>query len=264
MHNHNAMEAGDVLGRGLDGAGLRRLDHRRPRDHAALVRVVLSDREGPLRTLAGTGHRHLIGLGRDPRSGVMNPVEGVTEPALNRLLVADPDAIDHQTQPGRIELVVEGTWRVYLPDYWVLWANGILEFGEVKIHPGQIRDPGYVAKLEAVKSALALLNCDFRVRYAREILGTPEKQINVGMIHYDRAANLDLLDPAALDSLVGSGPLPFAELASAIWRGDDGRAAVRRLVTQGRVWFDIDTLLTDDTPMTVRPAARLLSPARLQ
>lgn len=246
----------------LDGEGLRRLVAATDADRSSTFRIVLSDRGGSLRTLVGAGRRHMIGVGRVPGAGHGNPFEGVTERELDRLLVADPDVVAHRTQPCRFDLVVDGTLTSYLPDYWALYRDLRFEFGEVKVHPGAIGDAVYVAKLFEVRRRLALLDCDFVVRYRKGILGSPTRQENVAVLHYDRAANLDRVDRRSLRSLEGVPNLTFLDVASLVVSdgGPPDRAAVRRLVTLGRVWIDLDRLLTDRSPAMVRKEFRPASP----
>jgi hypothetical protein len=214
-------------------------------------RITLSDVGGPLRTLAGTAHNHIIGLGRNAGC------------EFGRVLVADPDYVSHQLQPCRFDVVVDGRLYTHLPDYWALRHDGGFEFGEIKIHPGQVEDDEYIRKMERVSEELRLLGCDFRIRYRREIVGTPARQINVAVLHYDRAANLSGVDWKALLALEGLDGLSFGDVRDEISNRDGSKsadAAARRLVTMGRIWIDIDLLLTDDSPARVRPISRHASP----
>ena len=231
------------------------------------VAIYLSDRGGPLRTLFGMAHRHVFAINRDPKVGWPLPTEGCTERAWCMRCATDPDVVDYQTQPMRLEYLAENRLVSWLPDYWVLWRSGLVEIGEVKVDERGLADPLYQAKLRAGFAHLATLGWQGRVRYREGILGTPDRQINVGTLYPDRAATVDPIHRLAFSRLVREdADLCFGDLVAELDadRPMQAQAVAHRLICTGRVHVDLDELLTEDSPVTLRARARVVSPFRVR
>ena len=250
-----------VLRRGCSSAGLD------SRTGEVPITIYLSDVGGPLRTLFGMAHRHVFAINRDPKVGWPLPTEGCTERAWCMRCATDPDVVDYQTQPMRLEYVAHGVLVSWLPDYWILWRSGLIEIGEVKIDGGGLADPDYQAKLRVGFSILAALGWQGRVRYREDILGTPERQVNVGTIYPDRAASVDPAHRLAFARLARAGAtLRFGDLIAELdpERPMQAQAVAHRLICAGRVHADLDDLLTEDSPVTLRAGTRAVSPFRVR
>lgn len=248
------------------GEELCRLLRCRPDGRAGDFELRLPEGGGALRTLVGSRHRHSIAWNRDPQRPGGNPTDGVTERELSRYLTVHPDAVDHQTQPLGISATVDGIPKLWLADYWCLFRDGVFEIGEVKIDRRQIDDE-YLRKMERMAEIVdGRLGCRFRIRYRRDIVGGEDRQHNVGMLHVDRGAAYEPHHLTRLQALEGEAGLSFGGVAEEVEPDRPHRAAaiVRRMICMGRVWTDLDMLLTEDSPVTVRGPATLRSPLRLQ
>jgi hypothetical protein len=251
------------------GWGRRAADLETPSPRATLH---LPEGGGPLRTLFGLAHKHAFAMCRDPKSNQPNPVEGMTELALHMRLATDPDVGVHQTQPCRLELMVGSTLRSWNPDCLIVWRDGTCELTEVKIDLENLRrgrrelgGADYVAKLSACFAVLGEMGIGARVRYAEDILGPVERQINVGTLYPDRSAEIRLEHLDEFENLLADGAeLAFGDLVAAIDPANpmQSQAVCHRLICAGRVWTDLDELLTEDSPVTLRKQVLLPNPLR--
>lgn len=231
------------------------------------ITIYLSDVGGPIRTLFGMAHRHVFAINRDPKTGWPNPTEGMTERAWCMRCATDPDVVDYQTQPMRLEYMSGNTLVSWLPDYWILWRSGLIEVGEVKVDEDGLADPFYQGKLRAGFSLLARLGWQGRVRYSKEILGTPDRQVNVGTLYPDRSATIEHCHRAAFHRLVRQDAhLSFGGLVAELDpdRPMQAQAVAHRLICMGRVHVDLDELLTEDSPVTLRTRSHAVSPFRVR
>ena len=231
----------------------------------ATARIYFAEHGGPIRTLFGMAHRHIFAINRDPKTNWPCPTEGVTERAWYIRCATDPEVFDYQTQPCRIELVAEGKLVSWIPDYWVLWRSGLIEIGEIKIDMSGIDDAAYQTKLRVTFELLRRNGWDARVRYSDEIHGTVDRQINAGTLYPDRAATIDSAHRATFRRLLADGAtMCFGDLVEALdaTRPMQSQAVAHRLICMGRVWADLDELLTEDSNVILRSRVDLPNPFR--
>jgi hypothetical protein len=247
-----------------DGEGVRRLLSLQDDGGSTDFDLILPDREGAYRTLIGARHRHSIASNRDPQCGFANPTEGVTERELSRYFTVHPDVVDHQAQPMEISTSNDGRPLRWMPDYWCLFRDGTLEIGEVKIDQRQI-DEDYRRKIARMADIVdGRLGCRFRLRYRKDIIGGVDRQHNVGMLHVDRSTQIEPFHVERLARLEGIDGLVFGDVVDELEpeRPHRARGVARRLICMGRVWTDIDVLITEDSPVVVRAPADVSSPLR--
>jgi hypothetical protein len=191
----------------------------------------------------------------------------MTERAWQMRCATEPDVVDYQTQPMRLEYMSGNTLVSWLPDYWILWRSGEIEVGEVKVDETGLADPVYEMKLRVGLTLLARMGWSGRVRYRRGILGTPERQVNVGTLYPDRSARIERSHMAVFHRLRERGAdLCFGDLVTELDpdRPMHAQAVAHRLICAGRVHADLDDLLTEDTPVTLRDRAFAVSPFRVR
>jgi hypothetical protein len=238
-------------------ARLLRTHELQAQEHGApIATMYVSSRGGGIRRLIGSAHRHGIAMRRDPQVPHGLPTEGVVEgPAVQRV-ATDPDVVYYITQPFRLVLPVLGRLQSYIADLLYVKRDGSVWVREIKRKVSDIKDPAYVAKLEAVRWLLGRLGWNFLPWLAEEINGPVGRQINVGQIYCDRAATIDDLMPRFEEIAAETGVTTFGELIRAI----DGRntcrarAAVHRLIMRGRVAADLDRPLEDWSEVRLRRA----------
>lgn len=229
--------------------------------------IYLSNAGGPLRTLFGMAHRHVFAINRDPKTGWPNPTEGMTERAWCMRCATDPDVVDYQTQPMRLEYMSGNTLVSWIPDYWILWRSGQIEIGEVKVDESGLADPVYQRKLRDGFSLLAQCGWLGQVRYRKGILGTVDRQVNVGTIYPDRSATIKPWHVTAFHRLKGSAAdLCFGDLVEELdpERPMRSQAVAHRLICMGRVYADLDELLTEDSSVTLHDRMWAVSPFRVR
>lgn len=248
----------------FDGEGLRRLLSGRADADSFDVKVTLSETGGALRTLVGGTHKHSIALNRDPQRTYGNPTEGVTERDLSLYFTVHPDVGEHLTQPMMLETSHLGRQMVWYPDYWAHFRDGTVEIGEVKIDQTQVAGP-YLEKMKLMREHVESLGCRYRLRYRKDIVGGPDRQHNVGMLHFDRDTDFDERHIARLSILEGVAGLCMGDVKAALDPHSHHRASgiARRFVCMGLIWVDIDRLITDDSPVVVREQVTFRSLSRM-
>ena len=174
--------------------------------------MYVSGHGGAIRRLLGTAHRHVIAMLRDPQVPYGQPTEGVVEgPAVMRC-ATDPDVGFYQSQPFRIVLQVNGGLDSYSADLLYVDLDGVVWVREVKRTAADLKDPAYVAKMEAVRRLLARLGWRFKPWFRSEIEGTADRQVNVGRIWFDRNANIDGVMPRFDEFAANSTSTTFGAL----------------------------------------------------
>jgi hypothetical protein len=216
--------------------------------------MYVSSTGGAIRRLIGSAHRHVISVRRDPQMAYGQPTEGIAEgPAVMRC-ATDPDIGYYQTQPFRIVLPFAGTIGSYIADLAYVTRDGSVWIREVKRTPADLAKPQYVAKLEAVNRLLSRLGWKFQPWTLKQIKGSAERQVNTGIIYYDRGAHLDDLLPRFERMAAETDRTTYGDLIRELDPRNTcrARAAVHRLIMKGRVWADMDSLIEDWSEVHLR------------
>lgn len=224
---------------------------------APYANMYVSDRGGAIRRLMGGAHRHPIAVRRDPQIGYGQPTDGIAEgPAMMRV-ATDPDVPYYQFQPFRLEAPVNGRLQSWIADLLYVTRCGQVWVREIKRTAADLADPEYEAKLQVMKWLLAGLGWFVRPWPLAEIQGTPEREVNVGLIYFDRAAHVDDLMPRFEEVAARTDTIAFGNLVRELDPVNENRAraAVHRLIMRGRVWADLDRLVEDWTEVRLRPEA---------
>ena len=238
-------------------ARLVRAENLRPLVHGSpIATMYISRTGGGIRRLIGTAHRHVVAMRRDPQMKFGQPTEGIVEGPAAQRCATDPDIPFYQTQPFRLVLPYAGKLGSYIADILYVTSDGTVWVREIKRRLADLMDPDYQAKLEAVCWLIARLGWKFRPWIHEEVLGNVERQVNVATIYFDRAASLDGLMPRFEEIAASTPIIPFGELILALdsRNMNRARAAVHRLIMQGRVWADLDLPLEAWTDVRLRAA----------
>lgn len=136
---------------------------------SATATMVLSKSGGSIRTIV-TGRRIITtGVYASRKTGCGHPYESMLEKAFFMLCEVDTDVVDYRAQPFRFEFVVDGVKRAYLPDAVTLRADGMVEVIEIKRDPGDLGDPEYRLKLQAVREICDRLGWRFRILFRNDL-----------------------------------------------------------------------------------------------
>lgn len=136
---------------------------------SATATMVLSKSGGSIRTIV-TGRRIITtGVYASRKTGCGHPYESMLEKAFFMLCEVDTDVVDYRAQPFRFEFVVDGIKRAYLPDAVTLRADGTVEVIEIKRDPGDLRDPEYRLKLQAVREICDRIGWRFRILFRTDL-----------------------------------------------------------------------------------------------
>lgn len=221
---------------------------------APVATMYVSSRGGAIRRLVGMRHRHILGVRFDPQMHFGQPVEGVVEGAAMMRCATDPDVLFYQTQPFRIALMAGATLCSWTADIIYCTSDGVVWVREVKRTDSDLIKPDYVAKLEAVQRVLAGIGWKFKPWTREAILGNEARQVNTGVLYFDRAAELDSFMPRFEAIAAATEVTTFGDLISELDSRNTSRAraAVHRLIMRGRVWADLDRLLEDWSEVRLR------------
>lgn len=238
------------------GIRLVRTSELRPLERGEPIAVMyISERGGSIRRLIGMKHRHLIGVRFDPQMKYGQAVEGVVEgPAMMRC-ATDPDIPFYLTQPFRMVMTAGSALSSWTADLIYVTRDGQVWVREIKRSAADLADLGYVAKLQRARQLLSGLGWNVKPWTQKEILGSVERQHNIGIVYYDRAAEIDSLMPR-FEVIAARNPVStFGDLIRELDPRNHyrARAAVHRLIMRGRVWVDMDRLIEDWSEVHLRP-----------
>lgn len=220
-------------------------------DQLARARIVLPERPGPIRSLVGGGRRATIYNFASRKTGRPQPGETLGEKLAIERSEAATDIIDYQSQPHRLEFVVDGVCRSYIPDLIRLYADGSIEVIEIKKNYDPRRDPAYQSKIDAGSDVYRALGWRFVIMVDQELHNPPTLVANCAAIAHAGHALIDSEMVGAIETLLdangGRTTLGALEAALGGWPGGRKRsfaAHVRRLVS-----ITLETPLDPDTPV---------------
>lgn len=130
---------------------------------SATATLVMTKDGAPIRSIITGRRRITTGCYASRKAGRGLPYESMAERALFMQSEVDPDVVDYRAQPFRFEFVIDGQKRTYIVDCVRLMGDGTIEVVEVKHDARSLRDPDYVAKLEAVRLICERVGWRFRV-----------------------------------------------------------------------------------------------------
>lgn len=194
---------------------------------SAAATLVVTANGGPIRTIITGRRRITTGSYASVKAGRSLPFESMNERAFLMDSEVDTSVVDYRAQPFRLELVIGGVKRAYIPDGLRLLDTGSLEVIEIKKDWQSLSDPDYASKLECVAKVCELVGWRFRIIYASELFQPPQRYRNVLDVQswrlteysdsdlYRIAARLDVAKIEALgvlSDLLGGGPSGNAKL----------------------------------------------------
>ncbi|MBA2920879.1 hypothetical protein GON01_02790 [Sphingomonas sp. MAH-20] len=228
-----------------------------------LASLYVSDAGGALRTLMGDAHRHVIGVYPSWKTGLAQPYEGLGEQALIEESEILAKVLDYQTQAFRLRMMIGGAAVEWICDHLRQLEDGTIEAIEVKQHPEQMK-PDYVLKISRAREILGRIGWRVRVRYEKEIAGSPQFALNRGQILAHRSAHTSEEQLARLEELRARSPRStFAAVRDAMDpRPLQGKAVVHALICAGRVVLDLDEPIRDATAVELKPVPRFISKIR--
>lgn len=136
----------------------------------ASAALVVTPDGSPIRSIV-TGRRPITtGTYASRKAGRPFPYESMIERAFFMHSEVDADVVDYRVQPFRLEFVVDGRKRAYIPDGLRILADGTVQIVEIKGDPRALRDPDYALKLEAVRMICERIGWRFSVVFQAQLL----------------------------------------------------------------------------------------------
>jgi hypothetical protein len=226
------------------------------------VRIYVADDGGPIRTIIGDLHKHFVGEEHSAKTGLSNPYEGATEHALIIESELSADVLAFRSQACRLRFPCGTGTAEWIIDHLRHVRQGGNQFVEaIECKPNiSFLDSDAREKLAAARRAAEALGWRFRIRYERDVVGGPERQLNFGWIYAHQTASIDHA-MGTFETLVARNPdTTFGELRRAL--SDDrvvGESTVHALICRGRIECDLDRLLGDNSPIRLLPPPQFTS-----
>ncbi|WP_157223660.1 TnsA endonuclease N-terminal domain-containing protein [Caulobacter sp. AP07] len=231
-------------------AGLRRPAD--PDSWAAIssfARLVTTPDGKPIRSII-TGRRCIVTgsyASRKARRALVH--ESMNERALFVHSEVDTEIIDYQSQPLRLEFVLDGRRRTYIADCLRQKFDGSLELVEVKHDQRALRDPDYALKIQAVAKVCQALQWSFRVVHGAPLRAKSTFNTNVGIVQQYRfvkfgAREIHLAGEALAQA---GGEIAFGRLAEILGERRIGRAQICAMMVGRIVRIDLQSALNDNS-----------------
>lgn len=184
---------------------------------SATATLVLTKDGAPIRSII-TGRRHITtGSYASRKAGRGLPYESMAERALFMQSEVDPDVVDYRAQPFRFEFAIDGQKRSYIVDCVRLLSDGTIEVVEVKHDARSLRDPDYVAKLQAVRLICERVGWRFRV-VLQKALRTSRAFDDIVDIQSWRFTSFGQADVFCVATAIDQGVTSLGDLAEALSR----------------------------------------------
>lgn len=221
--------------------------------------IYFPTRDGPLRTLIGNSHQHAIGLYASAKMGVPQPYEGLAEFGVVEESELRAKVIWYQTQAFRLEMWIDGEKRTFIVDHLRETTEGV-EAIEVKQHPGQLNEKN-LPKYQRAREILMGIGVDLKIRYEDEIEGSETWRYNRKTILMHRSVSVSEEQMMAFERLRAITPETTLGEVRAVLdpRKIQGRAAANALICRGRILLDLQSYVSDFSPVTLVPARHFQS-----
>jgi len=182
---------------------------------SATATLVMTKDGTPIRSII-TGRRHITtGSYASRKAGRALPYESMAERKFFMQSEVDPDVVDYRAQPFRFEFVIDGQKRTYIVDCVRLMADDTIEVVEVKHDARSLRDPDYVAKLQAVRMICERVGWRFRI-VLQKALRTSRAFDDIVDIQSWRFSDFGQTDIFCVGTAIDQGITSLGDLAEAL------------------------------------------------
>jgi len=152
-------------------------------------RIVMTPDGRPIRSII-TGRRHIVtGSYPSRKSRCAMPHESMNELAFFHESEVDTRVVDYRAQPFRLEFILAGQLRTYIPDCARLLSDGTVEVVEIKSDYRALSDEDYAEKLRAVREFCHHLGWRFRIVVREDTVAARIRQANVHLIQSKRTVS---------------------------------------------------------------------------
>lgn len=232
-------------------------------DISRLAVITVLAHGGHERPIITRGGKHLRSRMGSRKTGLQQVAEGRAHRDLVMLNEIDPNVIDFQAHPFKVEFQLLGKPQVYFPDHIRSLRDGTIELIEVKRSEEDLADPEYRAKLAGVAEISRRIGWTFRILYQDDISGSEHRIDNVHAIYTQRFMRLSRSEQLAITEFVVSDqPHTWEDLRELVCPGDKrrGEAALRSNIALGRISVNLDQPIVASTQVIpCRPMRRVRS-----
>lgn len=247
---------------------LRRVDPQGPLlvEGSRLAQLTVLDHGGSDRPIITRGGKHLRSRVGSRKTHLQQITEGRAHRDLARYDEVNPDVVDYQAHPFKMEFANGGTREVYYPDHVRQMVDGTIELIEVKRTPEDLSDETYRAKLAAVAEITRRIGWRFRILYHDDIKGPRSRMVNVEAAYMHRFISLARTQQSVISEFaVEDRPLEWGKLREWVAPGRPhwGDAILYGCIALGRVAIDLDQKVKDETIVTPRNPIRSVGGFRI-
>lgn len=232
----------------------------------ASARIVLAKNGGAIRTIVGHGSIRAVSVYPSVKAGYAMPTEAPHERMLVRICEADPQVVDYQTQPHRLEIPLNDRAKpvIYFPDCIRQMADGAIEVIETKKTASEFtRSSSYAWKLDLAEQVYADLGWRFRRLSQQDDIDVKPLWPNARMISVRNKRRVTSADQLRFQEAVlkRNGTVAFAEAVEVMTDSATSplpvaTTLVHALVCRRIAWIDIAARIDRDTPVRlVGPSA---------
>ena len=171
-------------------AALHPASERNGWDYATSPATLVATADGrPIRSII-TGRKKIVtGVYASRKAGRSLPYESMNERAFFMHCEVDPGVLDYRAQPFRLEFLLNGAKRVYIPDCLRLMSDGAVEVVEIKNDRRALRDPDYALKVGTATNIFEAVGWRFRVIYRRELFEPASRWLAIYDVQSWRSAS---------------------------------------------------------------------------
>ncbi len=162
-----------------------------------------------------------------------------------RILDADPTVLFFQEQPVELEFVFDGEVRRHYPDLLVRTGTA-REFWEVKANHAAVDDET-ADRTRLLSAALPSHGYSYRLITGAELAKGFRLANALTLLRYGRD-DLTVVERERVRMYFRDAQVTWADVLRGVF-GERGRRQICRLMLEGAVGFDMELLLTEDTPL---------------
>lgn len=211
----------------------------------------------PIRTFVEIAQSRPVGRWTSRKVRRAFPWESYAERAYFRCCEVDAKVTRYLAQPHRLEIAA-GQPRplIYFPDVRVEYADGRVEFVEIKKTEEELADPDYAAKLAGAEAVYKALGWEFRIVIAEEEIDVDPLYSNAKRICADRHSLI--VRPAVVkieEAFHAETQIAFGKAEEIVARAagiplDHAVAILRAMVCTRRIAIEPSKRLRRDSPVT--------------
>ena len=214
--------------------------------------TLVSSADGhPIRSIITGRKSCTTGVYASLKAGRSLPYESMNERAFFMHSEVDTSVVDYRAQPFRLEFLVDGMERAYIPDCVRLLNNGSLEVVEIKNDRRAIRDPDYALKIQTAKEIFQSVGWNYRIVYSHDLFEPPLRWQTIQDIQSWKTAQISQSEIFAVVSAITRNYYSLGQLSHLIGAEKILSIKLKAMSIRRIVSFDISGPLSHNTIITL-------------